>query len=108
MNAVVDGHDRPAVRQRRQYVVWRVEQGHAFASKGEWNGELFCDRVVARVRHDWTEVRAERADRVCVLGSAQQHEIGLLIEPCQLAQQVPDVRADAEIVQFAGVYAYPH
>src|SRR5262249_31994138 len=53
-------------------------------------------------------VLAQRRQRRPILGAAQDDEIGVAIEARKLPQQVPDVGADAEVVQLAGVYANPH
>ena len=57
---------------------------------------------------DRPEVRPELAGDLDVLGPAQQDVLGLLIEARQPAQDVADVRADAEVVELARVDRDPH
>ena len=86
----------------------RVEERHPLAHQRERDLHLLQDGVVAgRLRHR-PEILAERRQRRAIVGPTENHEFGLAVHPRQLPQQVPDVGADAEVVQFTGVYADPH
>ena len=40
--------------------------------------------------------------------TAEQHELGVVVDARELPQQVTHVRPDAEVVQLAGVDRDPH
>ncbi len=80
-----------------------------FAPERQRNPELLGERVVAGRFGHGAEVLAERLRaHGRVLGPAEQHELGVVVETRQLPQQVPDVGADAEIVQLPRVDADAH
>ena len=43
-----------------------------------------------------------------ILCPAEQHVLGGLVDLREVVQEVPDVGADAEIVELSGVDGYPH
>ena len=109
MDAVVDRHDRPAADERRQHVVRRVKQRDAFAPAAPAGSSparraSSCRRSPATGRKFSPSDASARA----ILGPAEQHELGVAVQPRQLPQQVPDVGADAEVVQLSGVDADAH
>jgi hypothetical protein len=108
MDAVVDRHHRPALHQRRQHVVRRVKQCDPLALERPRDFHLFRDGVVAGRLRDRPEVLSNRRQRVAILWPAEDDELGLAVETSQVPEQVPDVGADAEVVQLSGVYADPH
>ena len=108
VNAVVDRHDGAATNERRQHIVRRVEQGHPLALERQRDSHLLGDGIVARRLGNRPEVLAERRQRLAIPGTAEDHELGPGVDPRQVPQQIPDVGADAEVVQLAGVYADPH
>ena len=104
VDAVVDRHDRPAGRQRRQHVVRRVEEVDPLARGAERDARSArapsrCRRVSTHGR----KFRPEVARELAVLGAAEQDVLVDRVEPRQVAQQVAHVRADAVVVQLAGV-----
>ena len=109
VDAVVDRHDRPARHERRQHVVRRVKQRDAFAPERQRDLRTArrassCRRVSATAR------KFSPSDASASRSSGRQSSTNSvsLVEPRQLPQQVPDVGADAEVVQLAGVDADPH
>ena len=108
VDAVVNGHHRAAVDQRRQHVVRLVEQVDALACQRHRQADLLGDRVGTRRFGDRAEIRADLPDRRAVLLAAQQHVLRLGVDPGQLEHQVPDVGADAEVVEFSGVDGDAH
>ena len=85
-----------------------MKQRDAFAPQRQRNPELLGDRIVAGGLGDRPEVLAQRFQRRRIVRPAEQHVLGLAIQPGELAQQIPDVGADAEIVQLSRVNADPH
>ncbi len=103
VDAVVDRHHRPAVHQRRQHVVRRVEEVDALpATASSGCGPARRSSTGGRL-DDRPEVRAELpGDPRVVLRPAQQHVLGRPVDARQLVEQVPDVGADAEVVVPSG------
>jgi hypothetical protein len=101
MDAVVDRDDRAARGQRRQDVVRRVEELHAFAPEIHRERELFRHRVRAGRLDNRAEPRAQRLDRVAI-GAAAEHDVVVdgILAP-ELPQQVAHVRADAVVAKLA-------
>jgi hypothetical protein len=88
--------------------VGRVIQRHPLAFHGQGDLQLLRDRIVAgRLRHR-PEVLSDLCQRLAILWAAEDDELGLAVDARQMPEQVPDVRADAEVVQLSGVYADPH
>ena len=108
VDAVVDRHDRPALDERRQHVMGRVKQRDPLALQRPGNPDLFRDRIIAGRLRDRPEVFSNRRQRLAILWTAEEDEFGLAVEARQMPEQVPDVGADAEVVQLSGVYADPH
>src|SRR5262245_14552990 len=86
----------------------RVEQRHPFAPKRLRYLQLFRDRVVAGRLRDGAEVLAERREPLPVLGPAEHDVLGVAIESRKLPEEIPDVGADAEVMELAGIDADPH
>ncbi len=86
----------------------RVKQRDALPPQRERNPDLLRDRVIAGGLDHGPEVLAERSEGRGVRFPAQQHELRPLIDPCEMPQQIADVRADAEVMQLARVDADPH
>ena len=81
----------------------RVEQRRAGAAETEGHRELLADRVVGRLLRDGTEVLTQRGGEAGVVAPGEKHVLGVVVEPRELAHEVADVRADAEVVQLAHV-----
>jgi hypothetical protein len=81
----------------------RVEHVGVLPRQDEGYRDLFADRIRARPVDDGAEVPAQLVGGRAVPLLAEQDVLGLAIDPGQVAQQVPDVRADAEVTEFAGV-----
>src|SRR5512132_2494237 len=108
MDAVVNRYDRSRPDQRRKHVVWRVKQRDSLPPERERDANLFVERVVGRGFRDGPKVFSERRQPLAVGRPAENHVLALMIESGELPQQVPDIRADAEVMQLAGIYADPH
>ena len=104
VDAVVNRHHRAARRQRRQHVVRLVkDMWPACAASENGSAELLADRVRPRGVDRRAEVLAERGRELAVRFLADQDVVGLAVESRELAHDVADVRADAEVVQLAGI-----
>ncbi len=88
VNAIVNRDHRPAAHERRQDVMRRVKERHAFALERERNPQLLDDRIVSRGLGDRAEVVPEQRERFAVALAAEDDELGLAIEARQLPQQV--------------------
>ena len=108
MNAVVNRDDASRRRQRGQHVVRRVEQIEPLAPHRERNRDLLGERIVPGAIGDGAEVLAERSRDAHVLRPRDEHIFRGLVDFRELAQQIPDVGADAEIVKLPRVDAYAH
>src|SRR5262249_25578238 len=108
VNAVVDGHNGSTRHERRQYVMWRVKQSDLFTPERQGQLDLLGDRVVAGRFDHGPEVFAQRIERLAIVATAEENEFRVVIDAGKMAQQIPDVGADAEVVQLAGVYADSH
>ena len=75
----------------------------AFAAQPERDPELLAERVRLRILSDDPEARHQGTHRLEVERPAQHDVVGLVVEPVQLHQDVPDVSADAEIAELPGV-----
>ena len=96
-------------RQRGQHVVRRVKQVEPLAPDGERNRDLLRDRVMPGAIRDGAKVFAERrrdARRPAACVNSTYSVCRSMFG--ELAQQIPDVGADAEIVQLSGVDANAH
>src|SRR6185312_16061536 len=69
---------------------------------------LFGDRVVTRTIGDGAEVLAERGGHAGVARAREEHVLGLPVDRRELAKEIPDVGADAEVMELSRVYADPH
>ncbi len=85
-----------------------MEQVDVLAGERAGNRDLFGERVVARGLGDRTEILPERLHRLVIVGPAENHVLRVAIHLRQLAKQVADVGADAEIVKLPGVDADAH
>ena len=109
VDAVVDRHDRPAVNQRRQDVVRRVEQVDVLAPQRHRDAELLArSSRAAPARRRARKFPAGDGDLLAVLRPAEQHVLRVLVDPAQLADQVPDVGADPEVVVLPDVDGDTH
>src|SRR5262249_5497883 len=108
VDAIVNRDYRSRPDQRRKHVMWRVKQRDPLTPERERDANLFVQRVVGRRLRDGPKVFSERRQRLAVGRPAENHVLGLTIESGELPQQVPDIGADAEIMQLAGIYADPH
>ena len=109
VDAVVDRHDRPA--RRRAAAARSAARERASPARAAAPAESSTARrpnSCRPFRRTGRKFGAERRQRARVLRTAEQHELGLVVEPRQLPQQVADVGADAEIVKLPGVDADPH
>jgi hypothetical protein len=86
----------------------RVEQRDALAAERQRNPELLADGVVPGRLRDCSKIFRKGAERRDVFGAAEEDEFSPLVEPCEVPQQVPDVGADAEVVQLPRVYTDAH
>ena len=103
VDAVVDGHDRVAIDRGRQHVVGRVVEIRALTAQHPRHVDLFTNGVVRRRLEHGAEVRPELGRDAEVGFTAQQHVFGVVVDPREMAQQIADVRADAEVVEFARI-----
>ena len=85
-----------------------MEQRDVLTLERQRDLELLGDRVVGGRFRDRPKVLAERAERRSIGRPAEQHELGVMIQPRQLPQQVANIGPDSEIVQLAGVDADAH
>jgi len=108
MDAVVNRHHRAAGHERRQHVVRRVKEGHALAADRPGQRELLGDRVVAGAVRDGAKILAKGRNPGAIFGPAEQNELGVVVNPRELFEQVADVRADAKVVKLPRVNANPH
>ena len=81
-----------------------------FALRGLGGGDvkLLADRVIRRRFEDAAEVGTELCRNRQIFFACQQHVLGIRVEPRELLQQVPDIGADAEVVQFSGIDGHAH
>ncbi len=86
----------------------RVIEIDALAPERQRNPDLLGERVVRRRLDDRPEVFAKAPHRRVIVLPAEDHVLGVVIHPRQLAEEVADVGADAEVVQLAGVDADAH
>ncbi len=86
----------------------RMEQVRAGPPQLQRDRELLAEGIRAGRFRDGPEVLSQFRDDRGVLLPAQHHELGGGIQPCEVAQQVADVGADAEIPQFPGVDGDSH
>ena len=86
----------------------RVKERDALALQCQRDPDLLGEGIVPRGLGDRPEILPQRGERLAVFRTAQHDELGLAIESRKVPQQVPDVCADAEVVQLAGIYADPH
>ena len=109
MDAVVDGDDGSARRQRRQHVVRRVEQVDCSRRRSSGTRQLLADRV-RRPTSPPPRGSSRRAPRAMPQSSPRQSRTYSVvrIDPRQVPQQVADVRADAVVAQLAGVDGDSH
>jgi hypothetical protein len=85
-----------------------MEQIHFGAPDRQRKRDLFRDRVVPGVLCDRAKVRTERGRKRPILFPAEEDVFGVAIDFRQPAGQIPDVRANPEVMQLAGVDGYPH
>src|SRR5262245_46846881 len=103
MNAVVNRHDRSRTYGDGQHVVRRMKHVWLFAHQHEWNVELLRYRVIGRWFQHGAEVFAERPGDSHVQLVAEQDVLVLSIDAREMPQEVADVGADPEIVEFSGI-----
>ena len=108
VDAVVNGHHRPAADRGRQHVVRLVHHRHALARQRERNADLLGNGIGRRRLRHHAEVAAQHLARLLVVGAAQHHVFGGLIETRQFDQDVADVGADAEVAQLPRVNCNAH
>ncbi len=108
VNAVVDGDDAAARRQRRQYVMRRMEELGPDAAERRRQRELLRDGIRVGRLGDRPEPRSQFFDRVAVVLAAKDDVLVRRILPPELAQQVAHVRADAVVAKLAAVDGYAH
>ncbi len=70
--------------------------------------ELLADRIRFRGVDLDAKVVAEREAQLAIAATADQDVFRLAVETRQLAENVADVGADAEIVQFPGINRDAH
>ena len=103
VDAVVNGHDRSAADRDRQHVVRRVK--HVRLSRAS----APTARGTARGASSWPTARGPSGSWTELLGHAhvglvaEQHVLVLAIDAREVPQEVPDVGADAEVVQLPGI-----
>ena len=108
MDAVVNRHDRAAAHGDRQHIMRRVIHVRLLAHQHPRHVNLFADGVVVRGFEDGAEVLAKCLGHAHVRLVAEQDVLVLPIDARQMPQEVPDVGADAEIVQFSGINGHSH
>ena len=108
VDAVVDGDHGLAGRQRRQHVMRAVEQIDPLPGEACRDVDLLHHRIGFGGLHDGPKVRPQPAQRLAVVGSAEQDVLRLCVQPGQLAQQILDVGANPEVMEFPGVDRDPH
>ncbi len=86
----------------------RVKDVGPLARQHPRHVNLLAQRVVGRGFEHRPEVGPERRRNAEVALLAEQHVVGVVVEPGELAQQVADVGADAEVVQLARVDGDSH
>ncbi len=77
-------------------------------ARGDRNRQLLGNGVMARSVGHGAKVLAERGGNVHVLGAREQHIFSRAVDFRELAKQIPDVGADAEIMELSRVYADAH
>ena len=109
VDAVVNGHDRPAPDERRQHVVRLVHQSHALARQRQRNAELLGDRIrpAPSPAPSGNSGRARRPSSTSSGRHSTTYSV-VAIEPRQLDQDVADVGADAEVAKLARVDGDSH
>jgi hypothetical protein len=85
-----------------------VEQIDPLAREAHGDVDLFHHRIRFSRLDDGAEVRAEAAQRLAVVGLAEQDVLRLRVQPRQVAQQVLDVGANTEVMELPGVDRDPH
>ena len=103
VNAVVDRHDRAAADRGRQHVVRRVIEIRPLAPQHPRHVNLLADGVVRRGFEHGSEVRTELSRDAEVGLAAEQDVLGVVIDARELAQEIADVSADAEVVELPRV-----
>ena len=109
VDAVVDRDDRSARHERRQHIVRRVEERHAFAPERERNlASARRSSSCPPIRRPRRKFSPSVISAAHILGTAEQDVLGLLVQTRQVPKQIADVGADAEIVKFPGIDADSH
>ena len=86
----------------------RVKQIDPGPAQRERHGDLLEHGVVAGALDDRLEVRPEAAHERRIRRSADQGVRVSSVLPGQLADQIPNVRPDAVVVQLAGINGDAH
>ena len=69
---------------------------------------LLAERVVGgRLQHG-PKIRPELGSDIEIGGGTEENVLRVVIDACQLPQQVPDVGADAEVMQLPRIDSHPH
>src|SRR5436190_3076978 len=81
----------------------RMEQIDLLASEIERNPELLANGIgLCNLRHR-SKVWAEIFQGAAISGAAEHHVLGRRVQPRQVAEQVPKIRADAVVPNLASI-----
>src|SRR6187549_352460 len=95
--------DRPSTHRRRQDVMRRMKHVRLLAAQRPRHVNLLANRIVGRWFEDGPEVRAELIRYAEVGLLAEEDVLVVTIDPREVAEKVPDVGADAEIMELSGI-----
>src|SRR5262245_26889740 len=85
-----------------------VKEGHPLTLQRQWDPKLLGHGVIASCFEYGAEILSQRLNLRSIFRTTEQDEFRVVIQTRKLSQQVTNVRADAEIVQFSRVDADAH
>jgi hypothetical protein len=88
--------------------VWSVEERDSLPSERKRNPDLLGDGIGAGRLDHRAKIGPERSEVGDILSTAEEYELRVLVEPRQVAQEIPDVRTDPEVVELSGIDSDAH